>query len=70
MSALIEQIILQRIALGDDGKPLSRREFVTELLSIIHVSCQLSRTLRVLLTGSWWLTCPFVCSCTRPIRHS
>ncbi|GAC76064.1 predicted transporter [Moesziomyces antarcticus T-34] len=36
MSALIEQTILQRIALGDDGKPLSRREFVTELLSIIH----------------------------------
>ncbi|GAK65802.1 uncharacterized protein PAN0_010c4023 [Moesziomyces antarcticus] len=36
MSTLIEQTILQRIALGDDGQPLSRREFVTELLSIIH----------------------------------
>lgn len=70
MSTLIEQTILQRIALGDDGQPLSRREFVTELLSIIHVSYQLSRTLLLSLTDSCRLTCPLVCFGTRPIRHS
>ncbi|CDS00461.1 hypothetical protein [Sporisorium scitamineum] len=38
MSELIEQGICDRIGLGDDGKPLSRREFVTELLSMVHTN--------------------------------
>ncbi|SJX63182.1 related to decapping enzyme [Sporisorium reilianum f. sp. reilianum] len=38
MSDLIEQGIRDRIGLGDDGKPLSRREFVTELLSMVHTN--------------------------------
>lgn len=38
MSDLIEQGIRDRIGLGDDGQPLSRRDFVTELLSMVHVS--------------------------------
>lgn len=38
MSELIERGIRDRVGLGDDGKPLSRREFVTELLSMVHVS--------------------------------
>lgn len=38
MSELIEQGIRDHIGLGDDNQPLSRREFVTELLSMIHVS--------------------------------
>ncbi|EST05236.1 Dcp1-like decapping [Kalmanozyma brasiliensis GHG001] len=38
MSELIEQAIRDRIGLGDDGQPLSRREFVTELLSMVHTN--------------------------------
>lgn len=38
MADLIEQGITDRIGLGDDGKPLSRREFVTELLSMVHTN--------------------------------
>lgn len=41
MSDLIEEGIRDRIGLGDDNKPLSRREFVTELLSMVHVSTTL-----------------------------
>lgn len=38
MSDLIEAGIKDRIGLGDDGQPLSRREFVTELLSMVHTN--------------------------------
>ncbi|SPC65993.1 related to decapping enzyme [Ustilago sp. UG-2017b] len=38
MSDLIEAGIRDRIGLGDDGQPLSRREFVTELLSMVHTN--------------------------------
>lgn len=38
MSELIEQGIRDRIGLGDDNQPLSRREFVTELLSLVHTN--------------------------------
>lgn len=38
MSELLEQNIRDRIGLGDDGSPLSRREFVTELLSMVHTN--------------------------------
>ncbi|SNX83747.1 related to decapping enzyme [Melanopsichium pennsylvanicum] len=38
MSLLIEDSVGDRIGLGDDGQPLSRREFVTELLSLIHTN--------------------------------
>lgn len=38
MSELVESGIKDQIGLGDNGLPLTRREFVTELLSMIHVS--------------------------------
>ncbi|SOV08901.1 related to decapping enzyme [Ustilago sp. UG-2017a] len=38
MSDLIEAGIRDRIGLSDDGQPLSRREFVTELLSMVHTN--------------------------------
>lgn len=38
MAELLEQNIRDRIGLGDDGQPLSRREFVTELLSMVHTN--------------------------------
>ncbi|EPQ27474.1 uncharacterized protein PFL1_05012 [Pseudozyma flocculosa PF-1] len=36
MSDLIADGVKGRIGLGDDGQPLSRREFIRELLSLVH----------------------------------
>lgn len=38
MTELLESATHSRIGLGDDGQPLSKRDFVTELLSMIHTN--------------------------------